>query len=94
MPRLKKAKALEAFRVSLEFDDGKAGIVDLSHLAGKGVFRMWNDRKAFEAVTIGLAGELRWGDQIDLCPDSLYLKVTGKSPEEIFPGIRTEPTHA
>lgn len=94
MPRVKKAKTLDSFRVSIEFDDGKLGIVDLGHLAGKGVFRLWNDRKVFESMTVGSEGELRWGDQIDLCPDSLYLKVTGMAPEDMFPGIRAEPTHA
>jgi len=24
-----------------------------------------------------------WGDQIDLCPDALYLRATGKEPEDI-----------
>jgi hypothetical protein len=40
------------------------------------------------------AGELGWGDQIDLCPDALYLKVTGKTPEDLFPALRHVPTRA
>lgn len=85
---------LPGYRMELTFDDGVSGIVDLSYLAGKGVFSLWRDRRAFESVRIGSSGELAWGDKIDLCPDSLYLKVTGKKPEEVFPGLRREPAHA
>jgi hypothetical protein len=68
--------------------------VDLSHLAGKGVFGIWRDRRAFESVRIGSSGELVWSDQVDLCPDALYLKATGKRPEDLFPSLRGEPAHA
>ncbi|NLG83941.1 MAG: DUF2442 domain-containing protein, partial [Firmicutes bacterium] len=61
--------------LELEFDDGVSGSVDLSHLAGKGVFALWDDYRVFEGVRISSSGELVWGDKIDLCPDSLYLKI-------------------
>ena len=35
-----------------------------------------------------------WGDQIDLCPDSLYLRATGKKPEDVFPALRHEFAYA
>ena len=68
--------------------------MDLSEAVGKGVFALWRDRLVFEQVSIGSSGELVWGEQIDLCPDALYLKVTGKKPEDIFPALRDQPTHA
>ena len=94
MRRICKVKPLEGYRLELEFDDGVRGIVDLSHLAGKGVFGLWADSRAFERVQIGSFGELFWDDKIDLCPDSLYLKLTGKTPAELFPALNQEPTHA
>ena len=94
MRRIIKAKTLQGCRLELEFDDGVSGTVDLSDLAGKGVFALWSDRAAFEQVRIGSSGELVWGDRIDLCPDALYLKLTGKKPEDIFPALRREPAHA
>ncbi|MBI1865621.1 MAG: hypothetical protein HYR98_07860 [Nitrospirae bacterium] len=33
-------------------------------------------------------------DRIDLCPDALYLRVTGKNPEDVFPALRRESTLA
>ena len=88
------AEVLQAYRLALTFDDGTAGTVDLSGLAGRGVFARWNDRAAFAQVRIGSSGELLWGDRADLCPDALYLKVTGKRPEEAFPALRPESVRA
>lgn len=94
MRKITKVKALEDYRLELTFDDGVFGTVDLADLVGKGVFALWRDRHVFQQVRIGSSGELIWGDQVDLCPDSLYLKVTGKKPEELFPALRREPAHA
>jgi hypothetical protein len=88
MKMISKVRTLPRYRLELEFDDGVRGIVDLSEDVGKGVFALWNDPIAFERVSIGSAGELVWDNRIDLCPDALYLKVTGKQPEELFPGLR------
>ena len=94
MRRISKVKALPGYRLELEFDDGVCGVVDLSEAVGKGVFALWCDPLVFEQVRIGSSGELVWDDRIDLCPDALYLKVTGKKPEDIFPALRDQPTHA
>lgn len=89
-----KVQALPSYRIYLEFSDGARGEVDLSDLAGKGVFQVWNDYNFFEKVHIGAHREIKWDDEIELCADSLYLKVTGKSPEEVLPGLRREQPHA
>lgn len=94
MRRVKHVQVLEGFRLSLAFDDGRTGTVDLSHLAGKGVFTLWLDRKAFESVGIGPSGALVWADRIDLCPDALYLKATGQEVAALFPAAQTDPAHA
>ncbi len=94
MRRVSKVQALPSYRLDLTFDDGVRGVVDLSELVGKGVFACWRDPLMFEQVRIGSAGELLWGDKVDLCPDSLYLKVTGKKPDDLFPALRHESTHA
>lgn len=82
-----EVKALPGFRLFVRYSDGVAGEVDLSNLVGKGVFADWNDPHAFEQVSIGTSGEIRWSDRIDLCPDAIYLQITGKTPEEVFPSL-------
>lgn len=94
MRKVIKFRALDGFCLELTFDDGMRGTVDLTNLAGKGVFAFWMDRKAFENIHIGSSGELSWGDRIDLCPDSLYLRATGKKPRDLFPLLNHEPIHA
>jgi hypothetical protein len=94
MRKITKVKVLQGYRLELEFDDGVSGIVDLSEAVGKGVFAHWLDPLAFDRVRIGSSGELLWDERINLCPDALYLKVTGKNPEDIFPALREQPNHA
>ena len=75
---------MEDYRLWLKYSDGTEGAVDLSHLAGKGVFAAWNDYAVFKKVSIGKSGELLWDKDLDLCPDALYLQLTGKKPQELF----------
>jgi hypothetical protein len=94
MIKISEVKVLPDYRLELVFDNGARGVVDLSGLVGKGVFAIWRERRIFEQVRIGAFGELIWGDQIDLCPDALYLKAIGKKPEDLFPALRCESVHA
>jgi hypothetical protein len=94
MPDVVKVKPLDNRRVWLRFSDGMEGIADLSELSGKGVFKAWDADDAFNKVRVGEGGGIQWTDQIDLCPDALYLKVTGKAPEELFPALRNVMQHA
>ena len=94
MHRVTRVVVLGKFSLGLVFDDGARGTVDLSNLAGRGVFSLWDDYENFRKVRIGESGELLWGEQIDLCPDSLYLKATRKTANEVFPGLGHESVHA
>ncbi len=94
MRAITKVEVLDDYRVDLSFADGTHGVVDLSGLVGRGVFLGWQDYGEFQKVEIGEAGELVWPSGVDLCPDALYLKATGRSPEEEFPALRRELTHA
>ena len=74
-------------RIWIKFDDGSQGEIDLSDLAGRGVFQAWTDRKVFEEVRVDHSGAVVWPGEIDLCPDALYLRLTGKTVEDVFPGL-------
>ena len=87
-------KPLENYHLWIQFADGVEGVVNLSDLAGKGVFTLWDDYREFQKAHIGPAGGVAWDDDIDMCPDALYLKVTGKQPDELFPVLRNVMAHA
>ena len=76
------------YRVWIEFSDGAAGEVDLSGLAGRGVFQAWKTPGYFEKVHITPHRAIAWDDDIELCADALYLNLTGKPLEDVMPGAR------
>ena len=89
-PKLLEAKPLDGYKIQLKFADGVTGKIDLSYLAGKGVFTFWEKAENFKKVTIQRGRWLEWPNEIDLDADALYLKVIGKKPEELFPVLQEE----
>lgn len=90
--KLSSIKLTGDYKVELTFSDGTSGVMDFSKHVGKGIFQRWLDKKNFEKVHIGEDGQLEWDEDIDFCPDALYLEITGKKPEELFPNLT--PQHA
>ena len=88
MFKLLEVKALPDYKLWLRYTDGTVGEVDLSDFAGRGVFKLWDDYSVFEKVYIGEQGQVAWSNELDLCPDALYLRLTGKTPAEVFPNLR------
>lgn len=78
-------EALAGHRLWLRYSDDTAGEIDLSHLVGRGVFKLWNTPGCFEAVYIAPSGGIAWGDDVELCPDALYLRLTGKPLADVVP---------
>jgi hypothetical protein len=83
-----EVKALPAYRLWIRYSDGSEGEVDLSHLAGRGVFSLWDDYSEFEKVHIAEDRAIRWKEDVDICPDATYLKLTSKSPEDVFSNVK------
>ena len=83
MIRPTDVEAREGYRIWLRYSDGVAGEIDLSHLAGKGIFSAWNEPGRFEEVHIAEHRAIAWNDDMELCPDTLYMQLTGKSLDEL-----------
>jgi hypothetical protein len=92
--RITSVNPLSGFRLELRFDDGVSGVVDLSEFAGRGVFQAWLRPGLFEHVKITDSGAVEWPGEIDLCPDALYLRLTNKKPEDIFPSLANRLSNA
>lgn len=93
IPVLKEVKSLENFCLHVKFSDGEEGKIDLSEFAGRGVFALWNDYNQFEKVRVGSSGELVWNEDVDMDGLGIYLKLTGKKPEDVLPRLQ-ELSHA
>ena len=87
MMQATEVQALPGYTIRVRFEDGIEGEVDLSGYLGKGVFSAWEDREFFDSVHISAHGSIAWSDEIELCPDSIYLELTGKTPEELFRNV-------
>jgi hypothetical protein len=95
MKHMIAVQTLPDHKLKLRFDDGVEGVVNLSTEVGKGVFAAWQDPQHFASVKIQHGGRsLEWPGEIDLCADALYLEITGKAVEELFPALQSETAHA
>jgi hypothetical protein len=93
MKKITAVQALPGQKLEIRFNDGVAGVVDLSADAGRGIFAPWKDPEFFAAVKLGHGGRsLDWPGEIDLCADALYLEITGKKAEHLFPNWVAETT--
>jgi len=72
-----EVQARPGFRVWVRFDDGVEGEADLSHIAGRGVFKRWLDHPAeFSRVKVDPAsGTIVWPGGLDVAPDRFYQEV-------------------
>lgn len=82
-----EAEAKEGYRIWLGYWDGTKGEINLSDIAGRGVLEEWNAPGFFGRVHITPHRSVAWNDHIELCPDALYMEITGKCVEEVMPGV-------
>ena len=85
-----EVKALNPYRIWLRYSDGVCGEIDLSDVAGKGVFQAWDKPGCFQRVYIAPHLAIAWNDDIELCPESLYLELTGKDWEDLPDWVEVE----
>lgn len=84
-PKVINVKAKERYKIEVRFNDGTYGVYDLSHLAGKGVFLLWDKDDNFFKVNISKeSGAITWLDEIDLDTLNIYCKIKGISPEKLL----------
>ncbi len=83
MVRPTEVEPRAGYRIWLRYSDGAAGEIDLSHLAGQGVFAAWNEPDYFKKLHIAPHRAITWDDELELCPDALYMELTSKSFDEL-----------
>ncbi len=80
-----RVEARPGFTIWLEFAEGSNGLIDFSDVAQGPAFARWQDRAYFESVHIDDYGDIAWADDLQLCADSLYMKLTGCSVDKVWP---------
>jgi len=74
-----RAKYVGGYKIELEFEDGKIGIVDFSrYLEKEGVFKSFEDNVFFRNFSVNEdLGTLTWSNGVDVAPEVLYAEATG-----------------
>jgi hypothetical protein len=75
MQKVVKVEALDGYRLSIYFDDGVAGTVDLSARLFGPVFEPLKDPAYFRRVAIDEFGVVCWPNGADLAPDALHARL-------------------
>lgn len=71
MNRIIDVKALEDYKILVIYQNGEKRIKDMKPYLEKGVFKKLKDEEFFKSVKV-VYGTVSWGEQIDLCADSIY----------------------
>ena len=72
MIRPTQVKALEKYRIWVRFSDGVAGELDLSDVAGRGLFTAWDEPGCFDKVHVTEHRSIAWSEDLEICPDAVY----------------------
>lgn len=71
MREIKEIEVLSDYKLLLTFDNNEKKIKDMKPYLNKGVFQKLKDKNFFNKVKISY-GTISWGDELDMCADSLY----------------------
>ncbi len=72
MERIISAKALDKYRIEVEFSDGLKGVVDLSDRLFGPMFTPLKDPDLFNKLRVDEFGAICWPNGADLAPDALH----------------------
>ena len=77
-PELISVTAIGKYKLYVRFSDASEGEYDVSHLAGKGVFKSWDADNNFCKVSINTdSGAITWPGELDIDTINVYCKMKG-----------------
>ncbi|MEO5946475.1 MAG: DUF2442 domain-containing protein [Chitinophagaceae bacterium] len=75
-PKVITAISKGKYNIHLSFEDGVEGIVDLSDMAGKGIFTAWDKDDNFNKVFIEKeSGAIAWPGNLDIDTLNCYIQI-------------------
>ncbi len=80
--KVQEVKYVSDYTISIKFDDGVSGTIQLNDLVEKGIFKVLQDKAKFAKVyTNGYS--VAWSDELEIDATAIYLVITGKHFGEI-----------
>ena len=82
----KSVKYIRDYLLEVVFVDGTKGVADLSEYSKRGgVFSRFADMEFFKKVFVTPDfGVLTWPGEVDIAPETIYEKVTGKPLKKVI----------
>ena len=80
-PSVKIVIPTDDYVLSIDFDNGERGMLDMKPFLDFGVFRRLKDRGAFERVRVAF-DTIEWESGVDLDPEFVYEKCRRKSAQQ------------
>jgi hypothetical protein len=78
-----KVEALNDYNISIGFEDGIKGVVNLQELVEQGIFQILKDKKKFSKVyTTGYS--IAWSDELEIDALTVYAELLNKHPEDVL----------
>jgi Protein of unknown function (DUF2442) len=81
--KVQEVKYLSDYTISIKFEDGVLGTIQLNDLVEKGIFKVLQDKSEFAKVyTNGYS--IAWSNELEIDATTIYAELTGKHFGEIF----------
>jgi hypothetical protein len=81
--KVQEVKYISDYIISIKFDDGVSGTIQLNELVEKGIFKELQDKCEFAKVyTNGYS--IAWSNELEIDATAIYADLTGKHFGEIL----------
>jgi hypothetical protein len=81
--KVQEVKYISDYTISIKFDDGVSGTIQLNDLVEKGIFQVLQDKTQFAKVyTNGYA--VAWSSELEIDATAIYSELTGKHLGEVL----------
>ena len=81
--KVQEVKYISDYIISIKFDDGVNGTIELNDLVQMGIFKVLQDKNQFAKVyTNGYS--IAWSNELEIDATTIYSELTGKNFGEIL----------
>lgn len=81
--KVQEVKYLSDYTISIKFEDGLSGTIQLNDLVQKGIFKVLQDKSEFAKVyTNGYS--IAWSNELEIDATAIYSDLTGKNFGDIL----------
>ena len=78
-----EVKYLSDYTISIKFEDGVVGTIQLNDLVEKGIFKVLQDKSEFAKVYTN-GNSIAWSNEMEIDAIAIYSELTGKNFGEIL----------